>query len=122
MSLLGFLSSEKHSEMVAGSAPPSSLRAGDFTIDVQNREATLNGCILDLTAAEFDLLLYLIKHPKHVITPSMCLATRRSESVERRGDLVRVLLALRAKLEAAESGRRHIHTEPWVFYRFDCAV
>jgi DNA-binding response OmpR family regulator len=122
MSLLNFF----HAVEERVPAPPNDahtiLRAGDFVIDMDERTATLNGRLLDLTAAEFDLLLYLIRHPKHVITPTMSLATSRGGSIDGRGNLVHVLLALRTKLEAAERGKRHIHTEPWIFYRFDPAV
>lgn len=122
MSLFGFLRQDS-STSAHGAIAREIVRAGDFTIDIHSREVKLNEVRLDLTAAEFDLLLYLIAHPgKHVLTPKTYLATRHPENGERRRDLLRVLLALRAKIEAAESGQRHIRTEPWIVYRFDCGV
>ena len=52
------------------SPPPSDsiVRAGDLEIDIPRRQATLAGDVLDLKPMEFDLLLYLAKHPGIVLT------------------------------------------------------
>jgi DNA-binding response OmpR family regulator len=44
------------------------FEAGPITVDVDAREARLDGEPLDLTRTEFDLLVALIENPSHVVT------------------------------------------------------
>lgn len=44
-----------------------SLRFGDLSLDLVNRHATRNGRVIDLTMKEFDLLKYLMEHPREVL-------------------------------------------------------
>jgi two-component system, OmpR family, response regulator ResD len=44
------------------------LRAGSLTIDPGRRLLTVDGKSVDLTAKEFDLILFLVRHPKQVFT------------------------------------------------------
>jgi len=52
------------------SAPPAaeSLRFGDLTLDLGNRQASRNGRPIDLTMKEFELLKYLMEHPREVLS------------------------------------------------------
>jgi DNA-binding response OmpR family regulator len=43
------------------------IRFGQLTIDVYQRTATLNGAPVDLTTAEFDILVLFAKHPGEVM-------------------------------------------------------
>jgi two-component system response regulator MprA len=44
------------------------LRYGDLELDLSTREAWRDGSTLDLTAREFDLLSYFLRHPRQVLT------------------------------------------------------
>jgi DNA-binding response OmpR family regulator len=47
------------------------LKAADLEVDLVTRRATRNGRTLDLTAREFDLLEYLLRHQGHVVSREM---------------------------------------------------
>ena len=47
------------------------LKAGDLELDLPTRRATRGGRILDLTAREFELLEYLLRHQGHVVSREM---------------------------------------------------
>jgi len=95
------------------------IELGDFQIDLQARTATLGGRELHLDHAEFDLLVFLVGHPKQLVTPQTMLATRWPERGARQSQFVRILMSLRSKLEACGSAKHYLRTEPWIFYRFD---
>ena len=96
------------------------LEAGDFLIDLDRRVGKLCGKDLFLTAEEFEVLVYLTRHPQHVVTQRTVLATCWTSTRPRQTDFLRVLLSLRKKLDAvADSGRHYLRTEPLLIYRFD---
>jgi two-component system KDP operon response regulator KdpE len=95
------------------------IDSGDFKIDLSRRVATLGGQRLELTSEEFDVLVFLAGHPQRLVTRNTMLATSWSTNRFRQTAFLRVLLSLRAKLEAAEPGQHYLRTEPWVFYRFN---
>jgi two-component system, OmpR family, copper resistance phosphate regulon response regulator CusR len=47
------------------------LRVGDLEVDVIGRSVTRGGQALDLTAREFELLEYLVRHQGHVVSREM---------------------------------------------------
>ena len=47
---------------------PDVLSFGDLTLNQGTREVFRNGRSIELTAKEFDLLLYLMRHPRQVLT------------------------------------------------------
>jgi two-component system, OmpR family, copper resistance phosphate regulon response regulator CusR len=47
------------------------LKVGDLEVDVVGRSVTRNGQLLDLTAREFELLEYLMRHQGHVVSREM---------------------------------------------------
>jgi two-component system KDP operon response regulator KdpE len=95
------------------------IAAGDFRIDLENRTASLRGRPLPLTAEEFDLLMFLIDHPRKLVTQQTRLATNWAGRGLRQTEFLRVLLSLQKKLGSESSAQHYIRTEPWVFYRFD---
>ena len=95
------------------------IESGDFRVDIANRSATLNGEPLYLSSDEFDVLLFLVNHKQHMVTPHTVLTTARTHS--RRAEFLRALLSLRKKLEAAAPGKHYLRTEPLIVYRFDPA-
>ena len=95
------------------------IEAGDFRVDFRTRRAAVRGHELRLTQEEFDLLAFLIGHPKSIITPHTRLSTRWGHDQVRQSDFLRVMAQLQKKLQAAEGSSNYIRTEPWVVYRFD---
>jgi DNA-binding response OmpR family regulator len=98
------------------------ITAGDFRISIAARKVRLLGDELELTSAEFDMLVYLINHPTTLVTQQTMLATSWTGNVVRQAEFLRVLQSLRKKLETCDSARYYIRTEPWIVYRFDAAA
>lgn len=95
------------------------IEAGDFRIDLRAHRVFLRGREIDLTAAEFDLLLFLNAHRKKIITSRTLLTTRYGENQVRRTEFLRALIELQKKLEPSGSATHYIRTEPWILYRFE---
>jgi DNA-binding response OmpR family regulator len=104
---------------LAASGTPAMLRAGDLEVDVTAHEARLGGDLVALTAKEFDLLTYLMEHPRR--------AFRREELLDRvwgfsYGDTSTVTVhirRLREKIEVDPSSPRYVCTVWGVGYRFE---
>ena len=95
------------------------IEVGDFRVEVAERVVTLRGAKLPLTAAEFDVLLYLIGHPQRCVTPRTVLATSWTSDGLHQTEFLKALLSLRKKLDAVVAGNQYLRTEPWVIYRFE---
>jgi len=96
------------------------IEMGDFLIDVAARRATLCGQELDLTSAEFEVLVFLAGHPRSFVTPQTMLATNWRGGQIQQAEFLRALMSLTKKLNSATGSTQHyIRTEPWIFYRFD---
>jgi len=98
----------------------SPIVAGDFRIDPGARSVLVKERAVHLTPKEFDLLVYLARHPSKVITHRTLLgAVWGGESTEQ-VEYLRVFVAqLRRKLEPSPDSPRYIVTDPWVGYRFE---
>jgi DNA-binding response OmpR family regulator len=107
-----------HGSPGEGAADRDVLVAGDFRIDFRTWQVTVRDQELDLSEEEFEMLVFLIGHPKSIITPHTRLRTHWDNQV-RQADFLRVLAQLRLKLESVEGCPHYIRTEPWVVYRFD---
>ncbi|MFY9673609.1 MAG: response regulator transcription factor [Terriglobales bacterium] len=96
------------------------IELGDFRIDPGARSVLVKDRAVHLTPKEFDLLLYLARHPGKVITHRTLLgAVWGGESTEQ-VEYLRVFVGqLRKKLEPAKDSPRYIVTDPWVGYRFE---
>ncbi len=96
------------------------IKMGDFRIDPGARSVLVKDRAVHLTPKEFDLLVYLARHPGKVITHRALLGAvwggERTEQVE----YLRVFVGqLRKKLEPSPDSPRYIVTDPWVGYRFE---
>ncbi|WP_067450937.1 response regulator transcription factor [Actinomadura macra] len=99
--------------------PGGPLRDGDLVVDVGAHEATRRGARLALTAREFDLLAFLLRHPRQAFT--------RDELLERVwdwtfGDSSTVTVhvrRLREKIEDDPTTPRRIVTVWGVGYRYE---
>jgi two-component system, OmpR family, KDP operon response regulator KdpE len=106
------------------SSPDSSgtqvIDIGDFHIDIPSRMVAVKGQEVRLTPKEFDLLIYLARHPGKVMTHRALLAAVWGSSSVEQPEYLRVFIGhLRKKLEPNENAPRYILTEPWVGYRFE---
>lgn len=91
---------------------------GEFHIDLQTRIVAVGGKEVHLTPKEFDLLVYMARHPGKVISRRALLnAVWGGQSVQSAEYLWVFMNQLRKKIEPAETPR-YILTEPRIGYRF----
>jgi two-component system, OmpR family, KDP operon response regulator KdpE len=98
----------------------SIIQTGDFRIDFESRNVTVGGRYVRLTPKEFDLLLYLVRHPAKVLTHrTLITAIWGGGSLEQTESLRFFVGQLRKKIEPEPATPRYILTEPWIGYRFN---
>jgi two-component system, OmpR family, KDP operon response regulator KdpE len=96
------------------------IEIGDFRIDIPARMVTVKDQEVRLTPKEFDLLVYLVKHPGKVITHRALLGAVWGPNAVEQPEYLRVFVGhLRKKLEVGDNPPRYIITEPWIGYRFE---
>jgi len=94
------------------------IQIGDFHIDLQTRIVSVAGKQVHLTPKEFDLLVYMARHPEKVLTHSVLLKAVWGPQSILQPEYLRVFInQLRKKIEP-DDAPRYILTEPWVGYRF----
>jgi two-component system, OmpR family, KDP operon response regulator KdpE len=95
------------------------IEIGDFRIDVPARNVVVKVREVHLTPKEFDLLVYLARHPGKVLTHRAVLSAVWGPNSVEQPEYLRVFVGqLRKKLEVDNSAK-YIVTEPWVGYRFE---
>jgi two-component system, OmpR family, KDP operon response regulator KdpE len=98
----------------------ASFEAGDFRVDLEGRRVHARGQEVRLTPKEFDLFVYMARHPNRVITHRTLLEAVWGEASQEQPEYLRVFMGqLRKKLEPDPSNPRYLVTEPWVGYRFN---
>jgi two-component system KDP operon response regulator KdpE len=103
-----------------GNELATAIEVGDFRIDTSTRKVTVRGGEVHLTPKEFELLVYLARHPGKVLTHRALLAAIWGGQSTEQVEYLRVFVGqLRKKLEPDASSPRYIMTEPWVGYRFE---
>src|SRR6266511_3980247 len=114
--------------MIAGTSEKSRVRevdaaafeVGDFRVDLGTRRVHARGQEVRLTPKEFDLFVYMARHPNRVITHRTLLEAVWGEGSQEQPEYLRVFMGqLRKKLEPDPSNPRYLVTEPWVGYRFN---
>lgn len=96
------------------------INVGAFHIDSQTRAVEVKGRSIHLTPKEFDLLIYMARHPGKVVTHRTLLSAVWGEGSVEQPEYLRVFVAhLRKKIETDEGSPQYIITEPWVGYRFE---
>ncbi len=102
------------------SPPQTRFELGDFNIDLDAHSVVVAGKEVRLTPKEFDVLVYMVQHPRKVLTHRSILnAVWGANSVEQ-NEYLRVFVGqLRKKLEPDAGSQKYILTEPWVGYRFE---
>ena len=97
----------------------TALDVGDFRVDLAARRVYVGGHEVRLTPKEFDLFVYLARHPNRVIEHRRLLDAVWGESSREHPEYLRVFVGqLRKKLEPVPSAPRYLATERWVGYRF----
>ncbi len=104
----------------AGAQEVASFDAGDFRIDMDARRVHTHGREVRLTPKEFDLFVYMARHPNRVLTHAALLEAVWGQASQEQPEYLRVFMGqLRKKLEPDPSNPRYLVTEPWVGYRFN---
>jgi two-component system, OmpR family, response regulator len=99
----------------AAPEPDVSLRVADLLLDPQKREVTRAGEIVDLTAKEFAILEYLLRHRERVISRTQLSEHVWDENFDAMSNVVDVTVyRLRSKIE--RGGSALIHTVRGVGY------
>jgi two-component system KDP operon response regulator KdpE len=99
---------------------PQVIESGDFRIDLETRSVAVRGTEIRLTPKEFELLIYLARHPGKVVTHRALLAAVWGPNSTEQPEYLRVFVGqLRKKIEADSSTPKYLLTEPWVGYRFE---
>jgi two-component system KDP operon response regulator KdpE len=94
------------------------VESGDFYINPQARMVRVRGKEIHLTPKEFDLLVFMARHPNKVLTHRVLLnAVWGGESVQQPEYLRVFINQLRKKIESGDKPQ-YIVTDPWVGYRF----
>ena len=100
----------------------SRIEIGDFVIDLAAHRVFVRDREVRLTPKEFDLLVYLARHPGKVVTHRALLAAIWGGQSTEQVEYLRVFVGqLRKKLTPDGSSVRYIVTEPWVGYRFEAS-
>ena len=99
-------------------SPAAVVEEGDFYINPESRVVRVRGKEVHLTPKEFELLMFMARHPNKVLTHRVLLnAVWGGESVQQPEYLRVFINQLRKKIEPEETPR-YIVTDPWVGYRF----
>jgi two-component system KDP operon response regulator KdpE len=99
---------------------PTSLGVGAFHIDFDEHRVRVHGQPVRLTPKEFDLFVFMARHPNRVLRHRTLLGAVWGEGFEDQSEYLRVFIGqLRKKLEADPSNPCYLTTEPWVGYRFN---
>ncbi len=108
-------------EELSGGQPGKSdvIQAGELEIDLGAHRVTVAGQEVNLKPREWDLLVFLARHPGLVCTSDQILQNVWGEDFFGDSRTVAVHVhGLREKLEIPGDGRRHIETVRGVGYRF----
>lgn len=101
-------------------APVRLVRFEGWTVDVARRELlSPSGAVIDLSGAEYDLLLAFLEHPQRVLGRDQILELSRGRLADPSDRSVDVLVSrLRRKLEGEEGGTAMIKTVRGAGYMF----
>ena len=94
------------------------VEAGEFRLDLSRRVASVRGRELSLSAAEFDVLLFLTNHPTNVVTSSTTLITNWEGRALRKAEFLQILLSLSRKIASTCGTNTYLNTESVVVCRF----
>jgi two-component system KDP operon response regulator KdpE len=91
---------------------------GSLVIDFDLRRVHVGAKEIRLTPKEFELLVYLARHPNRVIPhKTILMAIWGQHSIDRPEQLWALVTKLRRKIEPDPDRPRYLVSEPWVGYR-----
>lgn len=97
-------------------ANPQHLRFGELSLDLASRHATRGDRMIDLTMKEFELLKYLMEHPREVLTREQILENVWGYDFVGESNVIEVYIRyLRLKIDG-ENEKRLIQTVRGVGY------
>ena len=96
------------------------IEEGDFRIDFDLHSVFVRGREVKLTPKEFELLVFMARHPRKLISHRNLLAAVWGAGSTEQPEYLRVFIGhLRKKIEADGQAPCYLLTEPWVGYRFE---
>ena len=97
------------------------MEFGELSIDMQTREVVIKGDVIETTAKEFDLLVFLAQAPRHVFSREQILKNvwDSSASWQDAATVTEHVRRLRRKIEANPDEPRWLKTVRGVGYRFE---
>jgi DNA-binding response OmpR family regulator len=95
------------------------LTDGDLLVDLAAHEATVGGTMLGLTSREYDLLVFLMRHPRQAFTREQLLSQVWSWTFGDTSTVTVHVRRLREKLETDPTMPRRIVTVWGVGYRYE---
>ncbi|MCU1221897.1 MAG: sensor histidine kinase [Candidatus Angelobacter sp.] len=99
-------------------SPAEVVEDGDFYISPESRVVRVRGKEVHLTPKEFELLMFMARHPNKVLTHRVLLNAVWGGASVQQPEYLRVFInQLRRKIEPGDPPR-YILTDPWVGYRF----
>jgi two-component system KDP operon response regulator KdpE len=99
-------------------SPAAVVEDGDFYISPESRVVRVRGNEVHLTPKEFELLMFMARHPNKVLTHRVLLNAVWGGASVQQPEYLRVFInQLRKKIEPGNPPR-YILTDPWVGYRF----
>jgi len=105
----------RRSAIAVSDSDDSFLAVGDLTLDEDSYEVQRDGTVIDLTATEFELLRYLMRNPRRVLSKSQILDRVWSYDFGGRSSVVELYISyLRKKVDSL--GAPMIHTVRGVGY------
>jgi DNA-binding response OmpR family regulator len=98
---------------------PATLAAGELEVDLRSHEVRFGGEAVALTAKEFDLLAYLMSHPRRAFRREALLEAVWGFTTGDTSTVTVHIRRLRAKIEPDASAPRYVCTVWGVGYRFE---
>jgi two-component system KDP operon response regulator KdpE len=96
------------------------IEIGDFKVDPEKHKTAVKGREIHLTPKEFELLLFMVRHPATVLTHHKLLGAVWGGNYTEQTEYLRVFIGqLRKKVEPDPANPKYILTEPWIGYRFN---
>ena len=97
-----------------------SFQAGAFRVNMDTHRVHVHESEVRLTPKEFELFVYMARHPNRVLDHRRLLGAVWGGSSLDQPECLRVYMGqLRKKLEPTPSQPRYLLTEPWVGYTFN---
>ena len=98
----------RRSTMLAAAGPDPIIRVGDLALDEESYEVRRAGTLIELTATEFELLRFLMRNPRRVMSKAQILDRVWSYDFGGRSSVVELYISyLRKKIDALGPGMIH---------------